>query len=104
MLRKDLMYLLTIEDLRNLWVEAWVEAKVPMEFESSEVNYRETMFQDYVSKKLNSNIVKDTPEMFKPKFIVYSDIIDTSKSELVEEEDNKDEIDQPVVQQTEQDK
>ena len=97
------MYLLTIEDLKNLWVEAWVEAKVPMEFESSEINYRETMFQDYVSKKLNNNIVEDTPEMFKPKFIVYSDAIDTSKPELVEE-DTKDEIDQSVIQQTEQDK
>lgn len=100
------MYKLSEEQLRSLWVEAWVEAEMFNFNNISRQSYREEAFQKYIKNNFSNNLEEEEEMFNKPKFIVYSDAVNVmnqdteQKQDIQNEEDQNDtESNQSVVQE-----
>ncbi len=95
-------YLLTKEDLLDLWNKAWIEAKTfDDSINQTEVSKRNDLFEKYL-KDLE---LKEGNDMLRPRFVLYGDAIDTSKEQPKEViEDNNNDENQSTVQSEEDSK
>lgn len=98
------MYLLSEEQLKTLWINAWIKFEsYSKEIDGSKYAFRDNSFQQYLHEELKENalMAEEVKMLNRPKFIVYSDAVSIEEAPkdqpLEKDEEVKDESSESVV-------